>query len=1178
MKKRLLLSRLATALALTAALFLGCQQPDSPSPKSASSTDHGVFGSISGIILDSVTGTALPGVSVSISNGKDLVTTKSNANGMYFVKGLIPGAYVVSYKVDGYGEYQGTVTVDSQKYKTDDPFREYAAYQNDINIMNAWITAQSQTEHGFGSNPPTGSSWTYNEGDNTFTLQQGSNLTLTYNIDKAEYQITGTKLGDFAYDYAIAMSTVNLAPLTSGLEGVLQVYFARQPSANNANNDTLVSAVVKDGVELWARVETSPGVYENETFGPVVVGAGVTKNTGSFLFDKKLPANKKFALFANPFSQTSPAGITYYYAGSTQADNLQAGIFIGNFTTVHKVNVDGGKFPAIYAFDDKAIVVSHNIGSVNIVNRLAVDGSIALTFNKAIAADSFLAYIDRNANSVYNQDDGNGVWGAAEDVTLDATWNAAGTTVTLVARNVVGNPYDGYFPYGVEGLPLRFANAVSADGTSVATPDLTIYTEKALQLVGVRYLDSTGAEAPQVPGTIGELPFDGTLELTYDKTLVATAPTVELYKWTDGNADKLATSTELGAYVQGSPTVTVTGAVVAVKFGKLLNFKDTYAVRLPRVLSTRPNDALTDTYLGFRSNFALALSTTNLYRSTANVYHTEAVDDAIAYFPVKDNLSLTFATAIPAGVSPVVELYKASYISALTTPLDLLNKRTPTTTTVSTDRLTLTIDPSVNLELNQQYALAVKLVRDADGAVFFSSQSVDFFKENGVDTGINVTSKKLVDTQLLDNTEGASYYITFKTEEPLTLRTKDATAYPAIVTNIFKPTTNSVPLTTTFVATDNIVLEFNKSLNTPSASDVELYYWRDTNTIGVVETGELTKTPAVVSVVANVLTIDPTGTLAPGLKYAIKAVVTSVSDTADKLIHDSLSTLTTPTPLKHLSFQTATTLVDLGTPTGTDLLTNFAVNTKPTGQVYTGVDSAQTTVTFKWDLQKELYEETNYYKVYQKVPGATTWTLAGQFSEETWYNSLWASQLEAAVTLEDLDTTLAGTQSWLLKSGAVQYMVQAWTKTGLLKQSTAVSVSDTVGPEITSTTLNTAGNWGLLTYANNVSPTLDTYTNSTGSAVTLTYTIGNTNGELIDGVPASLTETITDANVTVAWAYVAAHNAITVTVTVPNAAVIRGNEGFTVSFTDSSGNVAVDDRTKTIPVNSETTRIVDIVP
>ena len=1172
---------IVAALAVLGLSLMGCPNPTGDDSEDSNDSRGGILtASVSGIVIDAVTQKAIPGVVVSVA-GRSATT---NSNGVYLITGIPPNAgstsdvYSASFKITGYEEIQMSVpAVNPAQYKTDDPFAEYEIALAELDVFMAYVNNLGLDPDGSGD-PVLPGNWTYSNG--TFTSADGT-INVNYDQEAQTFQITNSSIGGQSYEYGIGLVVQELAPLTSGLSGTLSVAFTTEEFANDTN-DGYTTALIKAGVELWAIEDSGDGtpLPGAPTYGPVI-----TTSTGTFSFTG-LPAETNFLLFADSFSQPNAATppVTYYFAGASESSTSMAPVNVGSFSTVHNVTNDDFE-TIIYAYDDEAIIISHNIGPVNLNDPLLVDEPITLTFNKAIDPVSFFAYLEVNGSSGYQPDDGDGVW-ESEDVALTPTWNiatttvAADTTVSLAAKDTAYET-TGHFPYSAVGSPvgdLMIFAGRAADGSGIALQSagdsIEVFTEENVKLTAIRYLDSAGAAVTRILEDTPELPFDGSIELTFDKVLAATA-FQHLYLY-DGNGVLLALDPTF-AIVNGTAS-----SVVTVDFGDTLPFSSTYSLGY-RVASTRPDDVLDNSAavdgVFFNSSEGLVLDSVNLYRNMSNIYYTEKPDDAINYFGLLDDIVLTFASAIPAGAIAEVELYEAADIAGLENSPDTLDiEQRVQTTTIGTT--TLTINPTAVLSLNTKYALAVKLT-SSSGVVMFNTKSDLFADFNSVDSS-EATSTDIVD---MDNTlddgpdadSTGSYYITFLTETPLAILQMDSTAYPAIATNFTVDTPDGSLLTTItttdFVATDDIVIEFNKPIATPAADDVELFYWDDANTDTIVNAGEITETPAVVTVSGNTLTINPTGTLAPGLKFVVTLDVESTTSADDFIIRDTLST--DPDKDESIGFQVAADFVQLGTANLTGLVVDATY----------GADAADTAIPLAWtsfpkDLTSDLFSEAAYYQVWEKLPNGTEFVdNAGANIAELDFGEYFSQDLfgtptvQGSATVTDYGLIAGGFDSPLLGGRTVQYVVTAYSRTGLLVQSAALSVTDTVDPllQLTSATAyDTAANFAAATGLALTGTTPNfVFTNGTGLDITFTIHIGNADQEPLAFY--TITETFANANVTAVfdvWTNDGAtmlHNGFDVLVTIPAGSAVNSSEAVTATIQDYSSNGGVMDRAAGTP-------------
>lgn len=1160
------LSALTAAVIACGILLASCTQATT---ETATTETSGVRGDLSGVVVNSSTGNAISGVTVSVA-GKAATTDSS---GVYIIEDLIPGSYTVSFTLAGYATETAAATVNAAQYKEDDPYAEYEIALAELALFSKYLDSLGSIALGDG--------WTYSAG--TFTSSDGT-ISVTYDSTTQSFAISNSSVGKSGYTYAISMGVQELDPLSGTISGAVNVAFSTTKGATNTN-DSYSTAAAADGVQVWA-LDLSAWIGEaadNATFLEIVqslvdgtdltseqiakladllpllnveVYGPVTTTSGTYTLTG-LPASHAMAIFANPFSQASASNLTYYFAGNyidavldlvdssglTEAQSAALSlvnddsILLGLTVALDGVSVQSAP-KTIYASSDKAVLTAHSIGDANVNARIAVDGSFTLTFNKSIAASSFSAYLDVDNDGVF-EDDGDSAYDSGEDVALVATWDTAGTTATLSPKT--------RFPYGTDSAPsgyLVIAGGSATDGAAIAyasaaTADrLAVYTEKSLALTGYEFLDSASAAKTINYESYKVLPYGGSIALTFDKAL-SSDTTKQSFKLYDANLTLISDDLDF--------TIVNTGSVgvATVAFGSELPFSSVYRL-VYSVASTRPDDVCaisTDDPIAFRSSDGIELKSVNLYRNSSTAYYTEAPSETASYFGLSSTIVLTFSSAIPTGASVTGELYKASDISGLMDDATALAKKLrATTSSLSTDRTVLSLDPSATLEPGTKYALAVKIVSSA-GLVMFNTKSEAFYYFNATSSAYALSSDIVAMSHTIDATSGGSPYIAFTTEAELSLLNESSTAYPAIATNLGTTGTITSPVTTDFDATGNIVLEFSTALATPGADDVELYFYHSDGD-ATLEESDFVEAPATSSLnsAGTILTIDPTGTLAPGKTFAIRLNLNSSS--GDSLVYDSFDA---EADADYIAFTVASDLVEV-TAGG---IAGLAATPVVYGSAASGFDSSATSIAFTWTTLEQLYSESNYYKLYQKVVGESEWQLAGQFSEISKLVGIYSNSTSGSATVPDFDSATSGQQSPLLSGGSISYMLTAYSKTGLALQSATVSVTDSVAPRMVIGAYADDADWASLTQATT------TWTNDTTSPIVITIPVTNTNNEIITGAAVD-TSQFTAANSTVSWAYNAARTGVDLTISIPvGASLTAANSVITVSFSDTSGNAGV---------------------
>lgn len=1243
------------ATVLLSALFVfGCQSPTSSSSPATASKDTsgaGVYGTFTGVVTDSITQQPLAGVTVTVSTGTGNVSAVTDASGIYTLSGLHLGTYTVSFVKTGYQAVTQTglqvtdttgytphpVTVNGQTFTTDkDPFLQYSFALQELAdyfaVANANANAQAPLSNGSALALPN-SQWTYNSSTGNYTLSGTGTNTVNVTVNKDNtLKVTYSDLSEEkrVWVFSKNLTLAELAPLSAGLKGSITVWFSK---ATN-KSDTTASAPIKAGVKVWA-VDTTglttdtpvvdPPTYGGSTPDLVRYGPATTDANGAFDLEG-LPAGRTLTLWVEPFSQALGTGanaVVSYIAGpAAGSDPDKSGnSWLGdNFVTEHNISKNLGGGLAVYKFEDKAILVSHNIGDVNAATPLTVDGTvqtgyspaISLTFNKAINPDSFKdAFVDIG---------GDGTYTTGTDVYLDATWSTDGTTVTLKPRAVLGNAKLSQLPYGLvggnatlvlpstaqatDGSSVRYADYTGPVGSSTGAQRLKIYTESPVHVTNLRFLDASGNAVEYQntfePSAVAnwKLPLDGKVEITYSKPLAAAAnQTVYVYDRTDsGNTVILAAA--LGSLSKtASASVSVLGNVLTVSFSKL-STNTRYDIGVNAV-STRPYDTPVSSdvrFIGFMASDGVKLVGTNLYSPVSTLYYTGVPSRGTKYFPTNSALVLTFDRAFPTGTSAVVEFYKKSDLTGLyNNPQALYFKQVALTsaTLSTTGTPTLTIDPVSNLEPATEYSLAVRLLR-ADGTELFYTKGLDFFNSYSVGGAL---VNPVVDSYNPDLSGGlSSYYIDFTTAATFAPVLRYNPAAPISETNL-RASATTINTTSVYGSRSTdikgnvpIVIQFNKDIAPVSAGDVVLSYWVDANSNTSIDQGELTTVSGTtVNVSADTLTVTPPAVLAPGKNFVLRLKLANIDDPNDQFIADTFYNLPAILPYAgfsnqgHLIFKTDTTVIPL-TLTGANTITNAKVLDTITG--ITGVDSSASSVQLSFDTTKKLLNPadlTGYYHVYTKRVGIDTdWQSDSSYAED-------GSILAWLNTTKTVSGTIPAvySQSGLVFGREVDYLVTAWDASGLALQSAIVPVTDTVKPLaiFTANNFESAPNTPIVAggniYPNDAAGTVSatalvatqvggtgpwSYTNATAGSPTVYFDISfdNASGENIKSVV--VTPSFADSKVTAA--YYNPTNSTTggkIRITIPGGSYLKTGDSVGVQFQDTSGNLSVTNRNSASP-------------
>jgi hypothetical protein len=654
-------------------LAAGCEDVTSSSNPSDSVnlSGSGTLYQLQGIVIDSVTGQPLSGVTVELDSSRSVQT---DAVGTFLIKDVIPdnngtNAYNLSVYKDGYAAIQQAVPVlDVNQFFTDDPFNEIEVQTELLAAFNEWVTKQEIPQDGTSV---TNNGWTYS-GGGTFNNNGGGSV--TYNEAANQFEWNLPLKVDYTYSYGVGISVVQLAPLIGGLTGKINVVFAEKDADTHA-----AAAPIKDDVEVYVSFAGPPA----KTYGPVLTKDGVFSIEG-------LPATGAASIKTNGFFQSDANGVEQFFDGIGSAtfsiSSLTTTTVSGAAAGTQTIAAAPEKFIArvndVYLFKatNIAFVASANVGTGKSGEFLAVTDPITLTFTKDIDAASFSAYLDANNSTTYT---------ASNDYAFDAVWTDTKSVTLTVRVNPTTGVGAGYtyphLPYG-SSYNLLFSGK-AADGSKIAKNDLPVYTEPALALIKTEVIASP-------PARVLAVSTGNAVKFTFSKAIAdisslgfyeynnTPAATKKLYHKVDG--------AEVYVYIDG-PLATGTDRI---------GYQNIFA-------AGDPDDTLANANTGTGSLVSVAASTSVSLRAT-NLYKPDEERDFAdkgtdpsgteAYFSLGSNITLTLTNPLPAGATAY------AYLSQAGTEVPIVINTSATGV--------ITIDPTNNLVANRLYRIEIKILLD----------------------------------------------------------------------------------------------------------------------------------------------------------------------------------------------------------------------------------------------------------------------------------------------------------------------------------------------------------------------------------------------------------------------------------------------------------------------------------
>jgi hypothetical protein len=689
-----------TLIVAAALLFAGCSDSDSGSSGSSGGGD-GVLGQVAGVVYDNVTGTPVADVDVAIPG---YTAVKSAADGSYLIKDVAVGTYTATFVKEGYGFTSRTVFVDPNAYTTIDPFREWDIVGKEFAVFQDWLKTVELPEAVNGAT----SNWTYSNG--SFFNGDGA---VTYNEATKKFEWSNKKL-NYSYSHTVPLGLISLAPLNTSLKASIELVFA--PYDNKATLSVPVKNVapIADDIKVWLvddsfvigqEVGEAPkydedfdSVYSHAKYGPFLT------SDGSFTADK-LPARTKFTALIDKFSQEYEGSTFYFHNSVFYVAPVDAG---NDLTKVEdfpletysgEEAVNAGKL-YLFTEGDVAFVTATNVANPGAV--LDVTDGITLTFNKAIDANLFSAYIDDVDSNTSAT-----LAGGADQLPLKAVWNADKTVVTLTP-NEKFTQYSGLkLPYSrietTEIGTLTFSGK-AADSSEIYAGGLPVYTLSELKMVSVEVQAPDESLARAYTVTKG-----GTVKLTFNKE-VAVAP---------GSAFTFGVSP---AHYR------VDGNVIYVWVDTV--FDTAVQLNYPAIYSNKESDdkiaAGNIAEISSKESKKLVLIGTNLYDNPKEL--KKGTPGNNANFALGSAIVLDFAD-IPAGSTVRAELQP----SGTSVPVH-------STATISSETKKVTITPARPLKANTTYRL--KVLIENNGANIWDTPAVttSFTYKDGANDGISFST------------------------------------------------------------------------------------------------------------------------------------------------------------------------------------------------------------------------------------------------------------------------------------------------------------------------------------------------------------------------------------------------------------------------------------------------------
>lgn len=853
--KKILWALLGAGLIFT---FVACNNGTKPSDDENSNAakssktvnpDRGVYGLLTGIVVDSYTAAPVEGVTVSIDGTNYKFITK--ADGAYYFDKVPVGEYNIIYSKDGYRAYTTAtpVVVNPTQFLDDDPFYKKTVIDalleiadkvvdNDKDFSSTELTNGTQgssTINKTDADPATGDPAT------TEIVSKTTSGTGTTEDNTFNFEWFVEDIDNYEYKYGIPCDLVKLVKLGATVKGKLVGYIPHGSADGYENFEngtgyeqeiTRGTTVALSGVTLYATVVDSGNANNAELDGDV--WKTTSDASGNFEF-RDLPVGTKMKIGFTAFDKTIE-GVNYSFLNSNveyrDSDDVNAADknFVTLDATIYATEKDGDTLKEVVEVNNvldissiyvKAVAPKPYVVETNGIAKgkanpgigtgdktpIAVTDSVTVTFNMEMDPTGFNAFYTETAPA----DDASSVTATER---MLAEWSEDYKTVSLKrAKNDIFKytAVDSKEPVGY----IEFANATAKAHTSTGFEAIAIYTVEGIALAkenAVTYIAADKVPARAALNELDALPYLGAVKLTFTKPIDKTAENkFKVY------IDTRLRTTQSWKQIEASDIIYGKDADANSVYIKADGLEKASVAKIEyKVFSTDPKDSIDnftatdDNTIIFRTSDSLVLASTNLYGEEENVYYNSLStgDFGTKVFKLTEDIKLTFTSDIPTGAKIVAELYKKDDIAAESTIGGIKENNIVTSATAAGKVITIKHDP---LELNTEYVFGIKVI--SNNFVCFNTKSsvwAQLFTVNSEDGTIAEANDGLISNVALtienaENKDAESYYIWFKTAPSSVLKLYDVDAYNY---NYAYQTTKETVEHKLLVGTEDIVLTF----------------------------------------------------------------------------------------------------------------------------------------------------------------------------------------------------------------------------------------------------------------------------------------------------------------------------------------------------------------------------------
>lgn len=702
--KKFPIMRSAIALITAGLLILtGCSDTDTGgSMETGTPQGKSVLGQVNGVVYDSITLTPVQDVEVQVGS----IRTTTGRTGAFLLNDVGVGEQTVSFFKSGYRFTSRNVTVNPGQYKTDDPFGEYEALQDQMEALKEW--AEKNIIPGYESGQ-SNLTWTYQDG----VWINGDGTAVTVNNENGQFAVTNIKL-DYVYSYAIPLYVIDLVPLNGALTGQIKLVKATNAQALNIQLGDNDIVNVDAGIDLWFTDTASHLVGNNgePVNGQAQYGPFKTKANGVFEA-AGVPAKVDLSLVINGFSKDG------YFYNANSADKVKS----WNNTSFYSASIqanphDNGytNVGTVYLFAEEDFVTVSEAAAGTVDAPIQPNGSVVLSFSDDINPAGFTASLTTTANAR----------SGAATIPLTPSWINA-RTVSLKAAN--GFPYcdNGSVLVGrlnVSGT-ARNGAAIYADNSDTADAGLPVFTAEGLKLdsMDIAPVESEIPSRMVVSAKAVKLTFNRAISKTSQFTWSSSGSSIT----NGGPADWcFAANGENAVYIYtdvltynpstGSPNNLYLwySAISAVDPNDDTGANKVVGGSTPTVF----NKALMEQ--------KLALVKTNIYDNKTNLnpieYTASEANFKAGTTGQTSAITLEFNNAIPNDAFVQVGLTKNSVPAGIN---DAVNNSVSLTITGKGTKI-LTITPNVRLSYAANYHLAVE-IKSKDGEELFGGGSLPLY-------------------------------------------------------------------------------------------------------------------------------------------------------------------------------------------------------------------------------------------------------------------------------------------------------------------------------------------------------------------------------------------------------------------------------------------------------------------